>query len=138
MKSQPLTIALAVVCLGAVSCGGDSGPGQDEQSCNGLCGARSLGDNPYCGSDCQRLEELSQGCLGSHTEQECVACGATYIRVGGDDQSTPFYDARAEMVAIQIIGQGDSVCADAWFGIDLSECVPNGEVRTVPCDSPGP
>lgn len=139
MKQAGLAIGLVALWLGAMSCNDDSDPGQDDQACvGGRCGSRKLTVNPYCGSDCQRLEELSQGCIGSHTEQECVACGTTYIRVGGDDASTPFYNARGEMVAIQIIGEGDAACADAWFGIDLSECVRTGEVRQVLCDSHGP
>jgi hypothetical protein len=130
---QVLTLLSGVVWLGALACSAN------ERACaSGGCGARELRDNPYCGQDCQRLDERSQGCLGSHTEQDCVACGTTYIRVGGDDASTPFYDASGEMVAIQIIGEGDGVCADAWFGIDLSECVRSGEVRQVSCDSQGP
>jgi len=134
MRHVSLAIAGAVAWLGAASCSGDGTVRQDEQACvSGRCGSRNLEDNPYCGSDCQRLEELSQGCIGSHTEQDCVACGTTYIRVGGDDASTPFYNARGEMAAIQIIGKGDTACADAWFGIDLSECVPSGEVRQVLC-----
>jgi hypothetical protein len=105
------------------------------ESCSdGRCGTRRLSENPYCGSDCQRLEELSKGCLGSHTEQNCTAHRGTYIRVGGDDASTPFYNARGEMVAIQIIAEGEDSCRDAWFGIDLSECVPTGAVRQVVCD----
>jgi hypothetical protein len=42
-----------------------------------------------------------------------------YIRVGGDDASTPFYDARGELVAIQIIGEG-ALCADGSLGRALT------------------
>jgi len=146
---QPLFTSLSLaVWMGAFSCNGDEGalplpadearqdPNDVEPCTSGHCGAGALGDNPYCGSDCQRLEQLSQGCIGSHTERECTACGTTYIRVGGDDASTPFYDDRGEMVAIQIIGAGDA-CADAWYGIDLSECVPTGELRQVVCEGQG-
>lgn len=109
-------------------------PTDDAAICaSGTCAAQPLDDNPYCGAECQRLEQLSQGCLGSHTEQDCVACGSTYIRVGGDDAHWLFFDATGELVTVQIIGEG-STCDDAWFGIDLSECTLNGEVERVSCD----
>ncbi|HTV17766.1 MAG TPA: hypothetical protein VMG12_03820 [Polyangiaceae bacterium] len=146
MKLKALMTCVAV--WGAIaSCGDgertclwdDANCESDEPDCaSGHCSVGALSANPYCGSECQRLEELSQGCLGSHTEQECDACGITYTRVGGNDDSVPFYDAQGEMVGIQMVGQGDGACVDAWYGIDLSECVPRGEVRRVVCDAPGP
>jgi hypothetical protein len=72
--------------------------------------------------------------LPAHTEQECVTCGTAYIRVGGDDAHELFYDAQGDLVAVQIIGQGDASCAGAWYGIDLSECVLHGEERRVSCE----
>jgi hypothetical protein len=129
-------------CPGSVSCGTSSSTeALDVEACSsGECGARQLADNPYCGVECQRLEELSQGCLGSHTEQDCVACGTTYVRIGGNDASTLFYDATGTLVTVQVMGEGGAAapCEDAWFGIDLSRCVARGAVRRVYCDSPGP
>jgi hypothetical protein len=132
MRSLVLGLALLMPALGASSCSGDG------------CLAGDLRENPYCGSNCQRLRELSQGCIGSHTEQTCFSYGTPYlfyIEVGGNDGVRPFYNAHGKMVAIQILGDGTNVgdrkrsaCNDAWYGMNLSECTPTSEVRRVLCE----
>jgi hypothetical protein len=114
--------------------------GCSEEEGGGGCPAGELADSHYCGDDgvsCETLAELSQGCMGSHTEQPCALDGKTYTLVGGDDAADLYYEGQA-LVAVARIGEGSSEeCPDAWFGADLSECEPTGEPVTVYCDFQG-
>lgn len=102
----------------------------------GDCPVRALVDNPYCGADCPALADLSRGCLGSHTEQDCVFCGETYVRIGGNDGATLYYHPTGEVAAVNVV-EGERICDDAWYGLDLSTCVDRGEQRRVPCEGGG-
>ena len=102
----------------------------------GDCPVHSLAHNPWCGADCPTLADLSQGCIGSHTEQDCTFCGETYVRIGGNDGATLYYRPTGEVAAVNVI-EGERVCDDAWYGLDLSTCVDQGGSRQVPCEGQG-
>jgi hypothetical protein len=118
------------VCLFVVGCTGDEG---------GACPAGELSESAYCGDDggCITLDSLSEGCIGSHTEQPCEQGDESFTKVGGDDAADLFFDGNT-MAAVRQIGEGSSeTCPDAWFGLDLSDCTPVGEPVSVPCESQG-
>jgi hypothetical protein len=123
---------LVLGCLAAAACSDPEGP------CGaGRCPEAPLADSNECGDDgeCPRLEELSQGCLGSHTEQRCTLCGFEFTRADRGDFVDAYFDADGRLVAVQVRGEEQRSCG--WFGADLSGCVALGEVERVPCqDSP--
>jgi hypothetical protein len=106
----------------------------------GDCPVGDLSESHYCGDDgnsCAPLDSLSQGCIGSHTEQSCERGDGAWTLVGGDSFVERFYEGNT-MVAVRRIGEGSSdTCPDAWFGLDLSDCTPVGEPVTVECDPQG-
>jgi hypothetical protein len=70
--------------------------------------------------------------MGSHTEQDCTLGSTTYVLVASDDEVHLYFDEDGKLAAERQLGEGDGeVCADAWFGLDLSACVLEGEERTV-------
>src|SRR5688500_15715149 len=93
----------------AVGCVGQGG---------GSCPVGDLADSHYCGDDgvsCATLDSLSQGCMGSHTEQICELDGEEWTLVGGDDAADLFYDGNT-LAAVRRVGEGGSdTCVDAWF-----------------------
>lgn len=111
-------------------------PGAGANCAGGDCPVRALTENPWCGGDCPALPQLSQGCLGSHTEQDCTFCGETYVRVGGNDAVTLYYRPGGTIAAVAERGL-DLACDEAWYGLDLSTCVDQGERRTVLCEGQG-
>jgi hypothetical protein len=110
--------------------------GVGENCAGGECPVQALADNPWCGADCPALADLSRGCIGSHTEQDCTFCGETYVRIGGNDGATLYYRPTGEVAAVNA-DEGDRVCDDAWYGLDLSTCVDQGEPREVLCEGQG-
>jgi hypothetical protein len=99
------------------------------------CIVGDLADSPYCTpTNCLALSELSQGCIGSHTEQTCTSEGASYVLVGGDDAAKLFFYPDGALAAVGVVGEGADACDDAWYGLDLSGCAPQGEEQTVTCD----
>lgn len=104
------------------------------------CLAGALAESSYCGDggeDCIALAELSQGCIGSHTEQPCTSGSVAYTRTGGDDAATLFFATDGALAAVRRVGAGTGACADAWFGLDLSDCEATGAEVVVPCDGNG-
>jgi hypothetical protein len=105
------------------------------------CPVGSLAESDYCGDDgvsCERLEDLSQGCIGSHTEQACVQDGETFVKVGGDDAADLYFGQDGALVGVNRQGEGETdECPDAWFGLDLSGCAAQGDPVTVSCESQG-
>ena len=118
---------LAGVALIVAACGGPPCPVSD------------LADAAYCGGGaCVELASLSEGCIGSHTEQACKLGSDTYVLVASDDEVHLYFDQDGHLVAERQLGEGDGdVCADAWYGLDLSGCEPEGEPETVPCTGQG-
>ncbi len=117
-------------CLAALGCGQP-------------CPTRPLAESSYCSDDgCTRLSELSMGCIGSHTEQECDVGGATFVVTGGDDAARLYFDPdRGTLVAVQELDPLQREVADVasceastWFGEDLTGCTLAGDATTVPCD----
>lgn len=103
------------------------------------CLTGTLADSAWCGDDgvsCGTLADRSRGCMGSHTEQDCVSGADTWVLVGGDDFTKFYYDGQ-ELVAVRQIGDGQGACEDTWFGMDLSDCTPVGEPVQVPCEPQG-
>jgi hypothetical protein len=104
------------------------------------CPVGDLADSHYCGDDgvsCPTRASLSEGCMGSHTEQTCEQDRQEWIRIGGDDAADLFYDGDT-LAAVRRIGEGDTeACPDSWFGLDLSACAPIGEPVPVYCDAQG-
>lgn len=104
------------------------------------CLAGALSESSYCGDsgeDCIALADLSQGCIGSHTEQPCTSGSVAYTRTGGDDAATLFFATDGTLAAVRRVGAGDGTCEDAWFGLDLSDCEATGDEVVVPCDGNG-
>lgn len=119
-----VVLALASACSDAE---GPCGPG--------ACPARDLVDSNYCPEgDCIRLEELSQGCIGSHTEQQCSLCGVVFTRVGGDDAATLYFEDSGALAAVRVTAEATGVCG-GWYGTDLGGCVDFGEPRRVGCEN---
>ena len=57
-------------------------------ACGEPCPTEPLSASAWCGDDgaaCPALADLSRGCIGSHTAQDCVVGGTTYTVTGGDD-----------------------------------------------------
>jgi hypothetical protein len=128
IQRQRLAGLVAACALGA--CSDPPGP------CGaGPCSAGDLADSDYCpGGECARLEELSQGCLGSHTEQPCTLCGFEFIQIGGNDDADLYYDRNGRLAAVRRTSAASAACA-GWYGADLSGCVATSEPVTVPCES---
>jgi len=119
--------------FGCLACGGDDAA---QQCRDGKCSVGMLSASQYCGDtgkDCVRLESLSKGCIGSHTEVTCEACAGTFVRVGGDDAVDLYFDTVGKLAAVRRIGEGNASC-EAWFGQDLSDCVSRGKPVQVACD----
>jgi hypothetical protein len=120
------------VVLGCLACSkGDSEHCGDEH-----CAVGTLPASQYCGDpggDCLRLASLSHGCIGSHTELSCDACAGTFVRVGGDDAADLYFDGDGKLAAVRRIGEGTPTC-EAWFGLNLSDCVARGKPVEVDCD----
>lgn len=119
-----------LLALFALSCSDAEGP------CGaGSCPARDLVDGNYCpDGECVRLEQLSQGCIGSHSEQQCSLCGVVFTRVGGDDAATLYFEESGSLAAVRVSAEATGVCG-GWYGADLSACMPIGEPEQVPCES---
>jgi hypothetical protein len=102
---------------------------------SGPCEAGALAESGECGDDgvCPRLEELSQGCLGSHTEQRCTLCGLEFTRADRGDFVDAYFDADGRLAAVQVRGEQARSCG--WFGADLSGCLASEEARRVSCDN---
>jgi hypothetical protein len=125
---------VGVCWLAALSCSDPELPACIQPGCE----AGSLVDSDYCpDGECVRLEALSQGCIGSHTEQPCEFCGRPFVRVGGDDAAELFFEQNGLLAAVHRLGAGSARC-DAWYGIELAGCNPTGQSVTVPCDGAGP
>jgi hypothetical protein len=110
--------------------------GVGENCAGGECPVQALADNPWCGADCPALADLSRGCIGSHTEQDCTFCGETYVRIGRNDGATLYYRPTGEVAAVAERGL-DAACDETWSGLDLSTCVDQGEPREVLCEGQG-
>jgi hypothetical protein len=118
--------------LGASLLGACSDP---EAPCGaGTCPVGALADSRECPDGvCSRLEELSQGCLGAHTEQTCSVCGFELIRVGGIDDVERYYEPSGALAAVRRVDESTGACG-GWYGGDLSDCVLSGDPLTVPCE----
>jgi hypothetical protein len=119
----PILLGLACACSDAAGpCG------------EGPCEAGPLAESSECGDDgvCPRLEELSQGCLGSHMEQRCALCGIEFTRAERGDFVDAYFDEDGVLAAVQVRGEQARGCG--WFGADLSGCQPIGEAERVPCE----
>ena len=104
-----------------------------------MCVVGDLPQSSWCGddgTDCIALADLSQGCIGSHVEQDCKLGEETYVRVPESDSANLFFGTNGALVAVQVLGQGSGDCMDDWFGPDLSTCALVGEPKTVNCDPP--
>lgn len=96
---------------------------------------RPLSESDYCGDtgdDCISLERLGRGCSGSHTEQVCDSCRGGFVRVGGNDDVELYYDDKGRLAGLKRNDLSLSDC-EAWFGIDLSDCVAVEEERSIGC-----
>lgn len=101
----------------------------------GPCEAGALAESNQCGDDgvCPRLEALSQGCLGSHSEQRCTVCGVEFTRADRGDFVDAYFDADGRLAAVHMRGEQARSCG--WFGADLSGCMPTEELRRVSCEN---
>jgi len=126
-----MRLLVALSALVALACSEAEGP------CGaGSCPARELVDSNYCpDGECVRLEQLSQGCIGSHTEQPCSLCGVVFTRVGGDDAATLYFEESGSLAAVRVSAEATGVCG-GWYGTDLSACVDVGEPERVGCMNP--
>jgi hypothetical protein len=125
-----LVLVLVLVLALASACSEAAGP------CGaGPCEAGPLAQSGECGDDgaCPRLEELSQGCLGSHSEQRCTLCGIEFTRADRGDLVDVYFDSNGRLAAVQVRGEQARACG--WFGADLSGCIPSEELRRVPCEN---
>lgn len=128
------TVTIGVCGLWLVGCSDPELPACIDARCE----VGNLVDSDYCpDGECIRLEALSRGCIGSHTEQPCELCGRPFVRVGGDDAAELFFEDNGGLAAVHRLGAGSASC-DSWYGIELSGCNPTGESVTVPCDGAGP
>lgn len=123
-----------------VVAGSVSGCGVQAATCgDATCGVvGALEESDFCGdgnggTDCPELAQLSQGCMGSHTEQDCTACGRTFVKVGGDDAADRYFEGQM-LVAVRRNDQPVGTCDVSWYGLDLTDCVATGAVRRVDCD----
>lgn len=102
------------------------------------CPVGTLAESDFCGDtgeDCSTLKQLGTGCIGSHTEQTCEACAGRFVRAGiGDDVSLFYQDGK--LAAVKRNDKSTATC-EAWFGIDLSDCVDVGNEVTVLCRQVG-
>lgn len=128
---------IALVCtLACFACGKDDAM----PCCDADCSVGPLSDSNYCGDsgeDCIPLASLSQGCIGSHTEQACNALEGNFTRVGGDDAADLYFNDAGELAAVRSISADDIATCEKWFGMDLSKCFEVGKAVQVECDGSG-
>lgn len=99
------------------------------------CRPSALSRSGYCGdggTECITLASLSQGCIGSHTEQTCTLYNQSFTKVGGDDAADLYFDPDGVLHAVHRLEDVRN-CPD-WYGLNLSGCVPTGEPITVSCE----
>ena len=101
------------------------------------CVVGELPESSGCGdggTDCIVLADLVQGCMGSHTEQDCTVGRDTFIRVPESDVTNLFFHQDGTLAAVQNLDEGSGDCADDWYGLDLSTCERIGEPEQVNCE----
>lgn len=142
MTIKTLRISSTLIALAALCCAQcsttegsckDSGPGTAKR---GLCEVRPLTESDYCGDsgkDCVILDELGSGCsVSSRTEQVCDSCTGGFVRVVNDDAVELYFDDKNELAAVKRIDQSEDGC-EAWYGLDLTDCVAVEEPKRVEC-----
>ncbi len=110
--------------------------------CGEPCPTGSFEESNYCVGGCPELADLSEGCIGSHTQQICRLGSREVIVTGGNDAVRMYFDPEAgTMLAVQQldppqreVAEVASCEASEWFGEDLTGCTLQGEPETVPCD----